>query len=321
MLKVVKEVNDECAPIAESILADPDASSRQGVVSLLKARQEAFHKRLKVPSAKNAVVKLPMHHNAEQRELILHIGSLQCALDKPTLSEKPSLAARESFHIMDIGEDRPIPEDLMLEAVKTGPWRQTVESCLSWKKQVLEDITTKQLRANKWKDVKRAEQEFKEANGQTNFAAENGTKRTLEEIHQDTVIGFYIQELITSADHPHPWDGERQISANPEVSVDITVVPQLQVPEQWKRTTEIRTSSLILLRDLLQRSTEWVEPNILERGLLRKSNPWEDTNRDAVLEQVYEKTGLSPVASCPHCKNKQAVVISGVRQREDPHGS
>ena len=76
MLKVVKEVNDECAPITESILADPDASSKQGVVSLLKARQEAFRKRLKVPSTKNAVVKLPMHHNAEQRELILHIGSL-----------------------------------------------------------------------------------------------------------------------------------------------------------------------------------------------------------------------------------------------------
>jgi hypothetical protein len=68
-------------------------------------------------------------------------------------------------------------------------------------------------------------------------------------------------------------------------------------------------------------STEWGEPNILERGLLRKSNPWEDTNRDAVLERVYEKTGLAPVASCPHCKNKQAVVISGVRQRKDPHGS
>ncbi len=157
----------------------------------------------------------------------------------------------------------------------------------------MEDITTKQLRTNKWKDVKRAEQEFKEVNGQTNFAAENRTKRTLEEIHQDTVIGFYIQELITSADHPHPWDGERQTIANPEVSVDITVVPQLHVTEQWKRTTEIRTSSLILLRDLLQRSTEW----------------------------GYEKTGLSPVACCPHCNNKQAVVISGVRQREDPHGS
>ncbi len=63
------------------------------------------------------------------------------------------------------------------------------------------------------------------------------------------------------------------------------------------------------------------ESNVLERGLLRKSNPWEDTNRDAVLEQVYEKTGLAPVASCPKCQNKQAVVISGVRQREDPRGS
>jgi hypothetical protein len=156
----------------------------------------------------------------------------------------------------------------------------------------LEDITPKQLRANRWKDVKRAEQEFKEANDQANFAAENSTKRTLEEIHQDTVIGFYIQELITSADHPHPWDGENQISVNPEVSVEITVVPQLQVPEQWKRTTEIHTSSLILLRDLLQRSTEWMEFNVLERGLLRKSNPWEDTNRDAVLEQGFEQTGL-----------------------------
>ena len=100
--------------------------------------------------------------------------------------------------------------------------------------------------------------------------------------------------------------------------MDITVVPQPHVTEQWKRTTEIRTSSLILLRDLLQRSTELGESNVLERGLLRQSNPWEDTNRDTVMEQVYEKTGLAPVASCPQCQNKQAVVISGVRQREDP---
>jgi len=121
MLKVVKEVNDECVPIAEDILTDPNASSKQGVVSLLKARQEAFRKRLKVPSTKNAVLKLPMHHNTEQRELTLHIGSLQCVLDKPTISGKLSLTARESFHMMDIGEDLPIPEDLMLEAVKTGP--------------------------------------------------------------------------------------------------------------------------------------------------------------------------------------------------------
>jgi hypothetical protein len=40
-----------------------------------------------------------------------------------------------------------------------------------------------------------------------------------------------------------------------------------------------------------------MESNVLERGLLRKSNPWEDTNRDVVLEQGYEKTGLTPVAA------------------------
>ena len=144
---------------------------------------------------------------------------------------------------------------------------------MTWKKQVLEDITTKQLRVNRYKDVKRAEQEFKEANGQANYAAENNTKRVLEEILQDTVIGFYIHELITSADCPHPWDGGKQIGADPDVSVEITVSPQLRVPEMWKRTTEVRTSNLILLRDLLQRSTAWTEANILERGLLRESGP------------------------------------------------
>ena len=33
-----------------------------------------------------------------------------------------------------------------------------------------------------------------------------------------------------------------------------------------------------------------------------------------------EKTGLSHLAYCPQCDNEQAAVISGVRQREDPHG-
>ena len=273
MLPVVRDVNEECTPMAEGILADPDVSSRQGAVSLLTARQEAFRKRLKVQSTKNAVLKLPLHHNAEQRELTLHIGSLQCALDKPTLPDKLSLAARESFHIRDIGEEPPLPEDLMLEAVRAGPWRQTVESHLTWKKQLLEDITTKQLRANRWKDIKQAEREFQEANGPANYAAENNTKRVLEEIHQDTVTGFYIHDLISSADCPHPWDEGRQIGADPDVFVEITVSPQLQVPETWKRTTEVRTSSLILLRDLLQRSTEWTEASILERGLLRESGP------------------------------------------------
>ena len=39
------------------------------------------------------------------------------------------------------------------------------------------------------------------------------------------MTGFCIHELITSVDHPHPWDGERQIGLDPDVSVIITVTP------------------------------------------------------------------------------------------------
>ena len=42
MLPVVKEVNEEYAPVTESILEDPDVSTRQEAVSLLTSRQEAF---------------------------------------------------------------------------------------------------------------------------------------------------------------------------------------------------------------------------------------------------------------------------------------
>jgi hypothetical protein len=139
MLPVVKEVNEECVSMSEGILIDPDVSSSQGSVALLTPRQESFRKRLKSQSTKKASLNLPMHHNTEQRELTLHIGSLQYALDKPTLPDKLSLVVRERFHIMDIGEEPPLPEDLMLEDVRTVPWRQTVESHLTWKKQLLED--------------------------------------------------------------------------------------------------------------------------------------------------------------------------------------
>ena len=157
---------------------------------------------------------------------------------------------------MDVSEELPLPEDLILEAVRGDLWRQTVESHISWKKQLLEDITMKQIRANRWKDIRRAEQEFKEANGPANYATDNGPKRVLEEIHQDTVTGFYIHELINSDNCPHPWEREDRIELDPGVSIRITVSPQHQAPEGWKRTTEFRTTSLILLRDLLQRSTE-----------------------------------------------------------------
>ncbi len=39
-----------------------------------------------------------------------------------------------------------------------------------------------------------------------------------------------------------------------------------------------------------------------------------------MLEQVYEVSGLSPLACCPRCTYKQATIISGVRLREVPNG-
>ncbi len=60
----------------------------------------------------------------------------------------------------------------------------------------------------------------------------------------------------------------------------------------WKRT-EVRTRNLTLLRNLLQEGTECTA-HTLERVLIRETGPWEDMNRDAVLEQGYEASGLPP---------------------------
>jgi hypothetical protein len=68
-----------------------------------------------------------------------------------------------------------------------------------------------------------------------------------------------------------------------------------------------------------QMSAEWTESHFLDRVLLRDSGPWTDTNRDTVLEQGYEASGLSPQDCCPRCAHKKATIISGVRERRDPH--
>ena len=36
------------------------------------------------------------------------------------------MAAEESFHIMDLREELSLSKDVMLAAVKEGPWKQTV---------------------------------------------------------------------------------------------------------------------------------------------------------------------------------------------------
>ena len=80
----------------------------------------------------------------------------------------------------------------------------------------------------------------------------------------------------------------------------------------WKRTTKVRTNNLVQLRDLRQESTRWTESHILDRGILQGSGPWEHTNRDTVLEQGYEVSGLPPQTCSPRYTDKKTIIISGV---------
>ena len=75
------------------------------------------------------------HRNAEQREAITHIVSLQKALDKPLHLGKLSLAAEESFHIMDLRTELLLSREEMLAAVIKGPWKRAAKTLLSTKKQ------------------------------------------------------------------------------------------------------------------------------------------------------------------------------------------
>ena len=166
-----------------------------------------------------------MHSNAEQRELIVHIGSLQKALDKPKQREALSLAEEESFHIMDIREELCLPNHMILAAVNEDPWIQTVESHLVWKKQLLEDITTKQIDANIGKEIQRTQRDFVKEQGPAKYSKEESTEVELGEIKQETVVGFCIQDLIPSVDHPHPWDQRGQEEEDPVISRTITFTP------------------------------------------------------------------------------------------------
>jgi hypothetical protein len=95
--------------------------------------------------------KLLAHRNAEQREAITHIVSLQKVLDKPIHRNTLVLTAEESFHIMDLRAELLLSHDEMLAVMQGRTWRRTVETLLSSKKQFLEDTTNKQILRNRWK--------------------------------------------------------------------------------------------------------------------------------------------------------------------------
>ena len=100
-----------------------------------------------------------------------------------------------------------------------------------------------------------------------------------------------------------------------EVSRQTDSKTQHSIEEGLLRTIIIRTSYLSEIRDILQSSSYWSTTHLLSRSLLYDTGPWDDTNRDSVIEQVYETSGLPPQACCPNltCSNRTPAVVTGTR--------
>ena len=94
--------------------------------------------------------------------------------------------------------------------------------------------------------------------------------------------------------------------------------PGHQTVEMWKRSTTVGVQNLVELKDLLQENTEWETSHILSRKIINAPGTWDNTDRDAVLEQGYESSGLPPQACCPRCVNKKPVIVSGIREPTEP---
>jgi hypothetical protein len=97
MLPFIKEVDEEYTPLSSEILVDLKLSSREATISDLRKRQEGLRGRLSVQTVQGDVIKLPIHSNTDQRELRVHIGSLQRLLDKPIAPRDPVLSNRRKL--------------------------------------------------------------------------------------------------------------------------------------------------------------------------------------------------------------------------------
>ena len=152
MLPLLSIVDETCTPLVLQIL-DPlnTISSSDSVQQLLETRRSLFLKLTPKKQREKPRSKLLAHRNAEQREAITHIVSLQKVLDKPIHRNTLVLTAEESFHIMDLRAELLLSHDEILADMQGGPWRRAVETLLSSKKKFLEDTNNKQILRNRWK--------------------------------------------------------------------------------------------------------------------------------------------------------------------------
>ena len=81
------------------------------------------------------------------------------------------------------------------------------------------------------------------------------------------------------------------------------------------RTIAINTTNLPGIRDLLQQSMTWPNEQTISRELTYSVGPWEQDNRDSVLEQGPPSTGMLPEQGL-HSKNANSSFwTKGHRQR------
>ncbi len=158
-------VNEICSPLAEQILVDHKKgliSSREGVVVLLDTRMTILLQHQPARITRGAKVKLQAHRNEEQRESKDQIVTLQKAFDKPLHNKCLSIAAEASFTIMDLRDELMLSREIMQTVVRdrASPWKREVETLLTRKKQLLEDVTKKQILTNRWKMEERQRQDF-----------------------------------------------------------------------------------------------------------------------------------------------------------------
>jgi hypothetical protein len=114
---------------------------------------------------------------------------------------------------------------------RSSPWKRAVETLLARKKQLLEDITKKQILTNRWKLEERERQEFEKALGWSKFSKEDTTRVELGEIRQRTATGFTLQEILPHGDHPHP--GINQAEMDPHLQVTHSLSTEMTRYDIW----------------------------------------------------------------------------------------
>ena len=87
---------------------------------------------------------------------------------------------------MDLQDELMLLREIMRTEVRDrcSPKKREVETLLNHKKQLLEDVTKKQILVNRWKLEERERKEFEKKMGWSKFSKEDTTRMEMSEIRQ-----------------------------------------------------------------------------------------------------------------------------------------